>query len=442
MELLCPWGTLESYFFMCSITKRFLFRRTTTAKRKSSISDQNICNQAKALGLTLEEIKIAKTIQVLIKGHAQNISNNYYQAMCNIPEYKMIVNTYSNKESWIRVHATVLVKMFNGHVDDAYIEYLQQLARNHHAIGVLPQWYVASFQILFQNIQSCISSSIATVEEFVILSNIISKILNFNQQVIIEALEKINIETKQEEFQKIKEELKDKIFETSEKLVALTEETSASVEDLIEKSRSVSEEGKQTAEKSKATQLLAEKGQDQLNSLEEQIHCIYQSTITMKESVESLNQLTSKIREVVGIVEEISSQTNLLALNAAIEAARAGEHGKGFSVVANEVRKLSEQTHKSVDSIKEFTEQITEQKDHVVKSLHEVEQLTVDGQQKSEMTREAFGRIVKAAHENLISVQNSENDMQNLVLIINEIGTATQKIVQSTEKLNEAAHLA
>ena len=188
--------------------------------------------------------------------------------------------------------------------------------------------------------------------------------------------------------------------------------------------------------------MLAENGQDQLNLLEEQIELTHQSTVTMKENVEALNQLSTEIRQVVSIVEGVSSQTNLLALNATIEAARAGEHGKGFAVVASEVRKLSEQTQKSVESIKMFTDQINEQNHKVITSIQEVEQLIDDGQNKSAMTRKAFDRIVKAANENLVSVQQSELDIQSLVEIITEIGTATQKIVQSTEKLNKAAHLA
>ena len=407
-----------------------------------SITNQDILNQCKAIGLTLNDIKIMKTVETLIKEHAQNITVGFYQAMSNIPEYVKIVNEHSHKDRWIDVHAKFFVGMFGGHFDDAYIKRLQHIANGHQQLGVQPQWYVASFQSLLQNVQSCLYNATFTKEEFFTISSSVSKIINFHQQVILEALENANVQAKQREFQKIKEELKDKIFETSDSLVSLTEETSASVEELIQKSKKVSEQGQQSAEKSKTSQLLAEEGQFQLKSLEEQIESILQSTIAMKSNVEALNKLSTEIRQVVGIVEGISNQTNLLALNAAIEAARAGEHGKGFAVVADEVRKLSEQTQKSVESIRLFTEQITEQKDNVIVGIHEVEQMVEEGHQKSEMTREAFDRIVHAANENLVSVKQSDADIQNLVDIITEIGKATQKIVHSTERLNEAAQLA
>ena len=407
-----------------------------------SISDSAIVNQCRAIGLTEKDLKIAKALQPCITDHCPSITDSFYQSLANIPEYVKIVDKYSNPERWKEMHGKFLILMFNGHLDDAYIEKLQQIASGHQQIGVLPQWYVASFQSLLQSIQDLIFEEVPDKEEYFTVAKSVSKVINFHQQVILAELEKANILVKQQEYQKIKDELKEKIFSTSHSLVLAMEESSASVEELIHKSMKVSEQGKQTADKTRTSQELAEDGQEQLSSLEKQIECIHQSMLSMNRNVEALNQLSIEIRQVVEIVEGISDQTNLLALNATIEAARAGEHGKGFAVVAEEVRKLSDQTQKSVKSIRSFTEQITEQKDQVISSIKEVDHLVDEGLKKSEKTSESFHRIVTAANENLTTVQQVENELQNLVEIIKEIGAATQKIVHSTEELNQAAQLA
>lgn len=104
-----------------------------------------------------------------------------------------------------------------------------------------------------------------------------------------------------------------------------------------------------------------EEGSEVITSLGVQAKDVLKISGETKVSTENLNERIRNVKEIITTIMNISSETELLALNASIEAARAGEAGKGFSVVAGEVRKLSEDTQKATDCITEIIQELIEE---------------------------------------------------------------------------------
>lgn len=271
------------------------------------------------------------------------------------------------------------------------------------------------------------------------MSKIVTKMLNFEQQIVLEAYEKENIRQKQSQYDRVKQEMKDQILCVMEELATLTEQTNASVQELIANSDEVNRSVEFSAKTSSRTQDLAAAGQSRIEALKARIYKIHQSSAEMEQITRKLGDSSGQIQNVISIVQEIAQQTNLLALNAAIEAARAGIHGKGFAVVAGEVRKLSEQTQISVKRITELVAQSSEYSLRVVESIGKVQELVSHGLQETEGTRQDFGEIFTSMAGSIAAIQKVEQDMWLLVSGIKEIGHTTNRVAVSTESLHTAA---
>lgn len=135
-------------------------------------------------------------------------------------------------------------------------------------------------------------------------------------------------------------------------------ETTATIEEVRQTAAIANDRAKSLLESTSRVKLSAEKGQ---NSLDLVINGMEQIDIQMKKissTVIKLSEQNRRVGEITSSVADIADQSNLLAVNAAIEAAKAGEHGRGFTVVAQEIRNLADQSKRATQQVKEILNEI------------------------------------------------------------------------------------
>jgi len=163
-----------------------------------------------------------------------------------------------------------------------------------------------------------------------------------------------------------------------------------------------------------------------------------------------LGQNSTKIGEIVSVINEIAEQTNLLALNAAIEAARAGEQGRGFAVVADEVRKLAERTTKATKEISDMIHKIQYDTNEAVISMKSGISEVESGKELTQKAGMVLNEIVSGSEmvtDNIIQIATASEELSSTSIeigkhvdginnVTNDTSNSIIKISESTENLN------
>lgn len=205
---------------------------------------------------------------------------------------------------------------------------------------------------------------------------------------------------------------------------AAAEETTASLTEAAKFSEATSKASKNTTNNSKRAQEAAEDSAAKISEIVSSINDIAESSKDVSCIINELDDSSKKIGDIIKIITAISEQTNLLALNAAIEAARAGEAGKGFNVVADEIRKLADESNNAAREISELVKENQVKSAYAVNSVDQVE-------------KKVFIGVTKTSEVGK-SIENIIMNIQNIVNEIEQIDNANEQQAQSSKEIERA----
>lgn len=389
------------------------------------------------IDLNEEDLKLIQALQSIMDEHLEQITDAFYSTILDIDHLRATIENHTTIERLKITLKDHLFDMFSGVIDEGFIEKRYKIASAHVRIGLEPKWYMGAFQNLQNSIIDVIQNTFSSKSLTVRIHKAVAKLLNIEQQIVLDAYETQNLHIKEEQYEKAKQELRRHIGTMSGDLAALAQQTSASVEQLVAGGIEISRSFEHSIANSESTQSMASIGKGRINRLNQIVSDVFRGMNEMNRLVNDLGQSFDQIKGIAAIVQEIAAQTHLLSFNASIEAARAGSSGAGFSVVASEVKKLSEDTKQAVDHIQTLIETSAAWMKDVVRALDVVSGQIADAQTEAASSDQLFEAIYESMNQNIRELQTNKQDLRSFVQVIEEIGTATQKVSQSAEKLND-----
>lgn len=293
----------------------------------------------------------------------------------------------------------------NGKINAAANEVRQIKSSGNDEIHLLTRHYLQALDQLDSILKQTKESTLSVLSEAKRLDEIIETVKSANNEITSNIYSIANGSEHQKQ--------------SNDEAVQAMEEMTIGIQRIADSSTTVAESSNEMMD-------LVQQSNEQSKSVISQIEEVESSVISTEKLINKLASGYSAIEETIRMISDITDQTNLLALNASIEAARAGEFGKGFAVVANEVKKLAEQSRTSAETV---STHILSFKNVTVEALTEMEK-SVSLVKAGTESVEGIGHFLSKV---LTSVNNVNNEIQDVSAVTEQLSASSEELLASTE---------
>lgn len=241
------------------------------------------------------------------------------------------------------------------------------------------------------------------------------------------------------------------VLQNSSKTSAAVTEVTTTMAEVSQAANLASGKAVNVADTSQLALKTSDSGREATQKTIERIGVIRSQMQSIGETVMKLSEQSQAIEKIIGSVQDLADQSNLLAVNASIEAARAGNHGKGFSVVANEIKSLADQSKDATDQIKTILDETRKFVNAVVMATEQGSKAVESGVEQSALAGEVLKSLVESvansaqaasiitasSKEQLAGMEQVSSAMVNIEQTMRENLDGTAQVESATKKLQD-----